>query len=292
MSASAPNLFDILLHTYDELGQLVNGVATGGSSTTLVDSGLAGKDGDWKQGTLFIKYDGAGAGAAPEGEFTEVTAYTRTAGTVTFASSALSASPASTDEYALASKQWTLDDMKRIVNRALVRMGDIQAVDTSLTTAAGQTEYTIPAAARRNLRRVYMDQYSDSDDARPRELVNWRVEGNSLIFRDQPESGKTLTLLYMGPHAVLQDYNDTLSTYVHLNRIVAEAAYMALKSKVRATEGTDRQAVRDINDAAADLEIARRQYPIWDPGTPFKPILSGKRDEDRRSGKYGPYYQG
>src|SRR3990167_675387 len=289
MSASVPTLFDILIGVFDELGQLVNGVATGGSATTVVDSGLAGKDGDWKLGTLFITKAG---GAAPEGEFAEVTAYTRTSGTVTVAASALTAAPAADDEYALASKRWTLNDMKRIVNRALVRMGDIPTVYTSLTTVAGQTEYTLPAGARRgnNLRRVYMDRFSDSDDTMPEELTHWRPEGSSLLFRTQLEASRTLTLIYMAPHGTMSAYGDALSPYVHLNRIVAEAAYLAMQTSVRRTEGTDRSSVRDINALASDLELARERFPVMDPGTPFKSLLVGKKKGLRRS-RYGPWLQ-
>lgn len=289
MSSSQPTLFDILLGVFDELGQLVNGVATGGSATTLVDSGLAGRDGDWKLGTLFIT---KASSAAPEGEFAEVTAYARTAGTVTVASSALTAAPASGDEYALASKRWTLSDLKRIVNRALVRMGDIPTVDTSLTTAAGQTEYTLPAGARRgnNLRRVYMDRFGDSDDTLPEELTHWRPEGSSLMFRNQLETGRTLTLIYMAPHGTMSAYGDALSPYVHLNRIVAEAAFLAMQTGVRRTEGIDRSSVRDFNALVSDLELARKRFPIMDPGTPFKSILVGKKEGLRRS-KYGPWLQ-
>ena len=80
MSLAAPNLYDILLGLFDELGELKYGVATGGSSTTLVDSGIGGSDDDWKGGTAFMTKAGA---AVPEGEMAEVTAYATSTGTLT-----------------------------------------------------------------------------------------------------------------------------------------------------------------------------------------------------------------
>jgi hypothetical protein len=47
---------------------------------------------------------------------------------------------------------------------------------------------------------------------------------------------------------------------------------------------------RKLDDAKADLEAARRRWKIYDPGTPFKPILSGKRGRNRRRRQaYGPW---
>ena len=79
MSLAAPTLFDILLRLFDDLGEMKYGIATGGSTTTLVDSGIGGKDDDWKGGTVFVVTAGA---AVPEGEFAEVTGYATATGTL------------------------------------------------------------------------------------------------------------------------------------------------------------------------------------------------------------------
>ncbi|GAG03711.1 unnamed protein product, partial [marine sediment metagenome] len=81
MSLAAPNLNDILLNLFDELGELKYGVATGGSVTTLADTGILGSDDDWNQGTVFVV---EADGEAPEGEFAEVTDYTTADGVLTF----------------------------------------------------------------------------------------------------------------------------------------------------------------------------------------------------------------
>lgn len=291
MSLSAPTLFDILLGLLNELGEVRYGLATGGSSTTLLDSGLGGSDDDWNQGTVFVTEADA---SPPEGEYAEVTNYGASTGTLTFSSSGIDgigAAPASGDEYALASKVYPLDKMRGIVNRALVRMGDIPSTDQSLTTAANQKEYIIPAATRQGLRRVYHSQVSTVNNEGWREMTAWRQENDTLIHRLQPETGKIIKLLYMGPHTRLADNSDTLSSYVPLNRVIAEAFYLSTVSTVRRVGGGSLQLKRQLDDAREDLDMARRRWPIWDPGTPFKPILSGRKNRGlRRRAAYGRFY--
>ena len=281
MSATTPTLYDIMLGAFDELCQLVSGVATGGSTTTLVDSGLKGRDDDWVRGTAFLTYDAAGAGAAPEGQFSEVTSYARATGTLT---TVWTAAPASGDYYSIATKRWGTDDMRQIVNRALVRMGDIAKVDVSLTTASATSEYSLPAAAKGKLRRVYLQRNTTADNEEPEEMTDWYVENDILIFRRRPESGKVLRLVSMGPHARLNAYGDALDPSVHINRIVAEAAYVALRLEKRQTQGEDRSQIQDLNDAAEHRDAMRKAHPLLDPGTPFKPLLhpDNTRRKNRR----------
>ena len=282
MTLAAPDLNDILLGLYGELSEVVYGVATNGGATTLLDSGLGGADDDWKGGTVFVVAAGA---AAPEGEFAEVTGYTAVSGTLTFASSGINGigtAPAAGDEYALADKAYPVDWMRGAVNRSLVRMGNIPSTDETLTTAASTTEYTIPGKANVGLRRVYVAQSSTASNERWVEQTAWRQELNILIFRRQPAVGKTIKLVYVGPHARLIDHDDALSTYVHINRIVAETYYLVLKQHMLRKEGGDALLVQSVNNAFEELQTARKMYPIFDPGTPFKPILSGRKGKKQR----------
>lgn len=289
MSLAAPNLYDILLRVHDELGGLKYGLATGGSATTLVDSGLGGSDDDWNDGTVFIVEADA---AAPEGEFAEITDYAAGTGTLTFSSSGIngiSSAPASADEYALASSKYKLDKMRGVINRALSGLL-IPATDETLTTAANQKEYTIPAVANDALRRVYIAQTSTAGNEGWVEMFNWRQVIFDLIFSSQPPVGKTIKLEYMNPHTRLAAYSDTLSNFVPLNRIVAEVYFLADVERIRRKGGRSVSMKRKLDDAKVDLEAARRRWTIRDPGTPFKPILSGKRGRNqRRRQAYGPW---
>ena len=273
-----------MLGCFEELGQLVSGVATGGSTSTLVDSGLKGRDDDWLRGTAFLTYDAGGAGAAPEGQFSEVTSYARATGTLT---TTWTVAPASGDYYSIATKRWGTDDLRQIVNRALVRLGDIPKIDTSITTSAGVTEYALPAGFKTKLRRVYLQRRTTSDGEEPEEMTDWYVENDMLIFRRRPET-KVLRLLAMGPHARLNLYGDALDPSVHINRIVAEAAYTALRWEMRSTEGEDRSQIQALNDAAEYRDAMRRAHPLGDPGTPFKPLLHPRNVSRRHGGEWVP----
>jgi hypothetical protein len=91
----------------------------------------------------------------------------------------------------------------------------------------------------------------------------------------------------MGPHKRLKAYSDTLDGNVPLNRIVAEALYVARTDPLSTLEGPLSQG--ELKEEKAALDWARMTYPIFDPGTPFKPILSGRKGK-RRRGRYGSYY--
>ena len=290
MSLGAPNLKDILLGVYDELGELRYGVATGGSSTTLVDSGLGGADDDWNQGTVFVV---EADGAAPEGEYAEVTDYAESTGTLTFSSTGIdgiSSAPAADDEYALASKDYPLDKMRGMVNRSLSKLF-VETTDESLTTVANQKEYAFPAVAVDTMRRVYIAQISTANNEGWVAMSGWYQEGNTLIFRRQPVTGKIIKLVYMAAQSRLAANSDTLSNLIPLNRIIAETFYLATTDRIRRIEGGGRSLERQMADARLDRDEARRRWPILDPGKPFKPILSGRKGRSqRRRQAYGNFF--
>ncbi len=285
MSLLAPTLSDVMLGTFDELGQLVSGVCTGGGASTLVDSGLKGKDDSWNGGSAFITYDAAAGAAAPEGEFAEITDYARATGTVT---ADFSADVASGDHYALASKRWSARDIIAIINRATRRLGAIPKVDTSITTAANTTEYTLPAGFR-NVRRVYQHLSTATDNEQPVKLSDWYEENNILIFRRQPQSGYVLRLVAKGLASPMPLYNSTLDTAIPLERAIAEATYHAYRFLIRRTEGEDRGLMSDANDAAAYRDEARGEWPIKLPLPTYKPMLLMRRNRRGRRSTYGPF---
>lgn len=80
------------------------GTATGGTTATIVDTGMLQSSGypddKYKGMWARIEYDAGGAGAAPEGEIRPVTASTASSGTLTV-NPVFSAAPASGDRYQL-----------------------------------------------------------------------------------------------------------------------------------------------------------------------------------------------
>ncbi len=140
-------LWQLLRDAYAELGQLQAAQATGGSTTTIVDSKLigTGRDDDWNGGAVIVL---SADGAAPEGEFGRVSDYIDAAGTLTVPE--MSAAVESGDLYGLVSEYYPLQQMVELANQALRSLGDLTHVDTTtLDTAVGQSEYAASAAWKR-----------------------------------------------------------------------------------------------------------------------------------------------
>lgn len=283
------DVFDILLAAYDELGQLQSGIATDGSATTLVDSGL--KDADENKyvgGTLFIESAGA---ATPEAEFAEVTAFTDSNGTITVAAAALGAAPATGDLYSFALANLSLDDMRHYLNRSLRALGPVPDKDESLTTAAGTTVYTIPIAAKSDLRQVWLSTLATAGNYVER--FDWGevpdADGaatTSLQFRQQPPSGETIRLVYMKVHPKIWDHDDKLSEYIALERIVIELAWRAARAEMRQAGSDDKFTMQLVNELAMERENMRKKYPIYQPRKPMKSLLTSTGGRHR---KYGPF---
>jgi hypothetical protein len=283
-------LYDIAMAVYDELGALKGGTATGGSTTTVIDSALGGTDDDRIGGIVMVVKDSAGAGGAPESEFGKVTDYTTSTGTITLAP-ALSVAAASGDQYAVTNNDYPFEDMLRIINRTLRWLGPLPAWDdTSLDTAAGTLEYTLPAVAKEDLRQVWLG-YSDGSWM---EVSNWRVEPHgtagtqaTLIFRNQPDTGCNIGLLYLTDHTKLWLDSDKLLEYVPINRIVPEVALRVLRWKMGQQSGSDDLMIAHMNYLEREVEIARKRYPIMLPQTPHKSFWV--TDPSKRGNKYGPW---
>jgi len=277
-------LCNIALAVYVELGRVLYGTATGGSTTstkTVVDSALLGENDNWNGGVLFLTYDVAGTGVAPEGEYARITDYVAATGTITLGGTpTLSAYVTSGDQYALGDPKLKIDKVIGFINAGLRKIGRVPDEDVSLTTASGQTEYTLPTAVKGGrLRRVFISQSTDTNDYGWRELADWyEAPGatNDLIFRSQPDTSQTLKLVYMAAPTPLTVYSSTISTSLDINRVVAEAIYLYYKSIMRTTEGRSDILVDNMRDAIQELDNARKMYRVIDPGTPMKPVFTSK----------------
>src|SRR3990167_11523643 len=113
----AYTLSNLLRDSLSHIGILKYGLATGGSTTTVVDTNheAGEKDSDWKHGTAIILRDSGGAGAAPEGEFSRISAYAPNTSTFTLAST-LTASPASGDRYGIARPTFHHEELIELSN--------------------------------------------------------------------------------------------------------------------------------------------------------------------------------
>ena len=265
------NLFDLTYEVATELGILNEAAATGGTTTTLIDTvSLTQPDDYWNKGTVWVIYDVGAAGATPEGTYTIVSDFDNTSNTATVGTIV---APAAGDRYAIADEEFPLQMLIQAVNKAIRDAGDMQVDDiTSLDTAAAKTEYSLPTAASTDLREVWIQtKLNDANDFRWVELTDWKIQrtavgtGDLLILGQQPPTSRDLKLVYMAPHVSLNIYSDKLSESIHLERVVYRGAMHALKDYRKKTKDNTewvKEAIDDYERLAATADI---RHPIWAP---------------------------
>ena len=277
-------LFTLTYKVARELGIVTEGIATGGSTSTIVDTNDRTEEADyWNKGSAWIINDAAGAGAAPQGEYSVIDDSTA-AGTLTLRST-LTAAVAAGDRYAVCRKfggttAW-LDIIKSKVNQALIDLGRVPYVDvTTLTTASQQTEYTLPIASKHDLRTVHIQKNSDLNDNQWEEVLNWGVEQSdpgvapTLVLPCQYDAGYVLRLVYLAPHPELYAASDPLSEFVPAERVITPAALACLR-EIKARTGW-RKYDDEINRMEQRVEQAKRDNPIKQkPQRPGRILLTG-----------------
>ena len=146
-SATQKQLTHLIQSVYDALQQTKGVLATGGSTTTFVDTTLSDdiQDDDFNGQVAIVEYDAGGAGAAPEGEIRTISDYVASTWTGTV-STAYSAAVAANDRVLVCNTAiYPLNDVIRLCNKALQKMGRFPQVDsTSLDGLAATTVYALP----------------------------------------------------------------------------------------------------------------------------------------------------
>jgi len=252
-----------------ELGTVSEGEATGGTTTTLIDTvNLTQADDFWNTGTVWI-IDDTGA-AFPEGEMGQVTDFDNGSNTATMV--AMSAAPAAGDRYAIATKKYPMHTLIQAVNRAL-RNINIETTDTTtIDTASSQTEYTLPDVAAFDLREVWVEtSTTNSDDNRWVEIRNWIIQktatstADELILPTQLIISRDIKLVYMAPHPKLYAEGDELDDSVHMERVIFRAAWYIMNTEAQQTRSTDEYLIGNREYYKALTERADIRYPILGP---------------------------
>ena len=295
MSHQVPTLYDIALYVLDSVGELYYGTATGGSTTSIIDTEIvefASNELDFKNGTAFIV--DTTDDADPKGSMSKVATYDHDGGVLTLDDTIVTVGAG--DKYAVADSRFSIEHVIGAVNRALVDLGDIYQMDTSLSSSGTLTRYTLPAGiSETNLSQVWFRNSSTADREEPVGPIDHRVTPDGeLILRTAVPTGKVIELHWNGPHARLESASDILDPAVKLARMVGEATYIMINRRLRQTDGEDRQLMRDWNAARSDRDEVRQKFPIRKVQPVGAPIMTqwgyrGNRKNQRRSSKYGPY---
>lgn len=273
-TAGQYHLTDLLQDVYEDLGELNTALATGGTTSTIIDTVQIGQhsDDDWKEGVAFITWDAGDASAAPQGEFQRISGYVDSTGTFT-ADTVFTVTPAVGDTYAWASDYFPIRNMIELANAGLRKLGDIVRIDTTtLDSVSNQTEYAYDELWKRNPP-LYVDVQGLTGNANNNRWV--RIHNPEVIPADPGTDGllilpqivnsRDIRVCYIAAHPRLTDFDDIVSEYIHPDLAFAAVLERALSWQNMRLKGTDRFLLQKFNDAKQELNIASARHPIWRP---------------------------
>ena len=280
-----------LRETMLRLGQLNVSKATGGSTTTIVDSTLANEnssDDDWNDGWAVIIRDAGGAAAAPENEFQRISDFVASSGTSTV-DTAFTVAPASGDVYGFVSPQFPLQTMIRLLNTALVELGDVPLMDTTtLDTAANQTEYAASLVWKR--RRPYridiQGRTGDANDNQWEEILDWEwipaAAGSTglIIFKGQPVSGRDIRIWYQDAHPAVNAYSDAINERYEPELVVRAFMKAIREWQVERDDGSDQALQQKWNKAKSEFEAAMNARKPERPKRRARLMIPGLEEEE------------
>lgn len=270
-------LFDATLQVARALGELKMGTAdSGGTTTTLVDSNIGGDDDDWNGGTLWHIDDS---------EFSEISDYTESSGTVSLLD-ALTSATADGDRYAIADKEYPLNVIIDAVNQELT-MTRYPKTDTStITIADEQTEYDLPSDCD-DLRQVYYEVEEDSNKHLWTRFPNWDVQKTSTGSADKLiinwhgiASDYDLKLVYVTYHSAVYNDDDNIDESIPLARIVPAAVRNLMLRNLQDMNTADEAYGNFINMWEQRAERAKLRHPIRLPARDGKVMALGTSDQE------------
>lgn len=289
-------LFDLIVRIQTELGTLRTGNATGGSTSTLIDTnGLKLSENDyWNEGSLFILSDASYSSTDISKTFYEITDFSYETKTVSLYSSA-SEAIASGDYYGIATRRYPLAMLIQKVNNVLMLDGDIPVEDNSLTTVEGQLVYTLPEAVSvRDLRQVNVSTNKSSTATTApywRPVVNWTVEPETagtagyLVLQYPLPAGYTLQLFYAKEHSEMRYATDYLHDAIHPDRVVFQVCADAVRWY------KDKTRLPHLQDTIENLELkaqrAKDKHPLPPMPTKQSKVIVVSRTLDAGGRWYG-----
>jgi hypothetical protein len=237
----AKTLFDLTYELARLLGVVSEGVATGGSTTTIIDTVERTEADDfWNGGTAWITYDAGGAGAAPQGEYSFISDFTASSDTITLRST-LTAAVAASDRYAVAGLRYPLQLLIQKINEVLstipLRKDDV----ATIVIADEQTEYSLPSDVWEVKELWLQTNVDDTNDTQPVKLYDWEFQksatgtANKILLKRQFTADDIVNVVYLTYHQTLRIATDKLDDTIHINRVLYDAAVRCLlwyKSKV------------------------------------------------------------
>lgn len=250
-------LVEAMLETARLVGVVYEGVATGGSTTSLTDTRRTEQAEFFSGGALFI------TSGALSGKVLPITS--SGANTITFP--AQTKAVAAGDTYVAITKSiGGIDALKQAVLYGLRHYGEIMlSDDTSLTLGSGK-EYIIPDNIK-DIRRV---EVKDSGGSFVPNYY-WKEIDGKLIFDSEPEAG-IARIWYAGIHPTIKE-TESLNNNTKIEHIKWLAAEYMWRLLIQTTHKDNNIAIDMLNEAKAEALLAKQAKPRLMPRDPH---LGGK----------------
>lgn len=232
------------------------GKATGGSLTTLLDTGLLEPDDYLTHGVLWL-LDGF-----YQGQAMEVTDWDAATYTATFATRYGRVYIG--DRYVISNCDFPLWLLDQCVDQAMVNMGRKLYHDTSLTTVTNQMSYTLPDGINRTNFKSLEIAIGISAPLQYAPHYFYDIIGNNLFFPAgaQPDGGYNMRITYADLPGALNRDADTVPGEYNPLRVASEAAVLALRWRVARTGGQEKIYSALLSDAESRAMELARVYPL------------------------------
>ena len=234
-------LIEAMLETARVMGVVKEGTATGGSTTTLIDTGLDDPAGYFTKGTLWI-LSGTYSGTCDVVKMFNEGTFTLTA--------TLAGAIVAGITYAVANSEYPKYKLKQAVLSAL-RFAPILKTNDTLTVTADTEEYSLPSGVS-NVKRVDVAGSLTAPYAFVPNL-HWKEWNGKLFFESGKEpsgTGLIIRLWYEGAHGEIAESGSILSS-VDMNWLKWTSAaflYRDLIKKIQKDNPTD---IDLLNEAKA-----------------------------------------
>lgn len=241
-------LFDLTLQLARLIGEPREGVSTGGSSTTLVDTTLSEPADYFNSGILFVR------SGTLNGTYMKITDSTAN-GTLTFGTQ--SGTIAAGVSYTACGPRFPQDILAMKVSEA-ARSIPFMAEDSSLAIVEDQEEYSLPSGVGR----VRSVEYGEANAWT--EQRAWRETNGTLRFLDDlPNGNGTIRIRYEKFMAAMDAASDVLDPQLDVSRdrIVVQAALDALQWRYQRVGDDEPETVQLLNKYTQEAQRYRRLYP-------------------------------
>jgi hypothetical protein len=279
--------FWLTFWTAQALKQTNEGVVQSGTTVTLVDAinRLEAADA-WNYGTVWITYDAAGAGAAPQGEYAVVSDFA-SGGTVTFPT--LSAATTVGDRYAIAKKRYTLQNLIGAVNESILDLGPIEITDTTTVDLIASTkEYSLPDVPNVQLKEVWIQgQTGFTNDNAWFPVYDWYIQksatgtANKIVFADSYPIDRSVKLVYTGLHNTLTANTSEVDDSINPRLIYNRAAINLLERRILKIGDDDGTMTNMVNDLKMQLQFVSQDTPKKRVTKKPHYLIAGSAKEDR-----------